>query len=85
MWEIFLKQGKKCALTGEILYFSPIQTDRKKSNASLDRIDSSKGYTENNIQWVLKNINLMKRELSDKDFIEICRKVVQYKGSIAPK
>jgi hypothetical protein len=46
-----------------------------KVTASLDRIDSSKGYVEGNVQWVHKRINIMKNDLSDSEFIEWCRVV----------
>ena len=33
-----------------------------KGTASLDRIDSTKGYVRGNIQWVHKDINWFKRD-----------------------
>lgn len=51
------KQDKKCALSGIDLVFDG---DFNKINASLDRIDSTKGYEIDNIQWVHKKINMMK-------------------------
>lgn len=39
---------------------------------SVDRIDSNGVYEYNNIQWVHKIINLMKRNLSDEDFMDLC-------------
>ena len=48
-------------------------------NASIDRIDSSKGYTKDNIQIVTKTINLAKRSLSDDDFIQMCLEVSEYR------
>jgi hypothetical protein len=53
----------KCALSGVIL---------DKTTLSLDRIDSSLGYIVGNIQWVHKDINYMKQELSDSTFIKWC-------------
>lgn len=46
-------------------------------NASLDRIDNTKGYVAGNIQWVHKAINLMKLDLVQKDFINWCKKVAE--------
>lgn len=71
-WDLFLKQNKKCALTGIELIIS---ADHKYNTASIDRIDSSKGYEEDNIQWVHKHINFMKRTYSQDYFIELCKKV----------
>jgi hypothetical protein len=56
VWDLFLKQKRKCALTGWNIRFGKGQT------ASLDRIDSGKGYTSDNIQWIHKNINILKMD-----------------------
>jgi hypothetical protein len=75
LWDLFLKQERKCALSGLPIGFPQISTGNK--TASLDRIDSSKGYTEDNVQWVHKDINLMKRTYSIEYFTELCKKVVE--------
>lgn len=46
---------------------------------SLDRIDSNKGYIENNIQWVVKEINFMKNNLTEKEFFILCNSVSNFK------
>lgn len=74
-WELFLKQNRKCALSGVELTIS--KTSRYNT-ASIDRIDSSKGYIEGNIQWVHKHVNFMKRTYSQEYFIEMCRKITKY-------
>jgi hypothetical protein len=79
IWELFLKQDKKCALTGLELTF-PIKNtavESKKSTASLDRIDSTKGYVLDNVQWVHKSINLMKNIYSQEHFIKMCKLVAK--------
>ncbi len=70
-WNLFLKQHKKCALTGLALSF-PKDARDTSHNASLDRIDSTKGYVEGNVQWVDKRINFMKTTLENQEFIELC-------------
>lgn len=67
LWELFQQQSRKCALSGLELRF---QTTRKDydATASLDRIDSSKGYIKGNVQWVHKNINYMKQEMTNEEF-----------------
>lgn len=75
-WELFLQQNKKCALTGIEIYF-PQKGKLFGGTASLDRIDSSKGYVENNVQWVHKDINMMKQSYSQEYFVEMCTKVAQ--------
>jgi hypothetical protein len=80
MWDVFLKQNRKCALSGQDLFFSPRQVNGKETNASLDRIDSLGGYTTDNIQWVTKNINMAKHCSTQQEFINICRLVVKKFG-----
>jgi hypothetical protein len=74
IWELFLKQERKCALSGIELSFPKNNTkeELKKSTASLDRIDSNLGYTKENVQWVHKDINKMKNIFSNKYFVEMC-------------
>lgn len=47
---------------------------------SIDRIDSSVGYVEGNMQWVHKDVNRMKQEFSESYFIETCRLVCRQAG-----
>lgn len=74
IWKLFLEQGRKCALSGVELVISGTT---HYNTASVDRIDSSKGYVLGNIQWVHKHINFMKRTYSQEYFIDMCKKVAQ--------
>lgn len=74
------KQEGKCAYTGEILVLPDKSENLRKGNASIDRIDSSKGYVKGNIQFTTKHINIAKKELSDVDFINICKQVAKHRG-----
>lgn len=65
-------QNNKCALTG--IQFSETFGP---CYISIDRIDSSKGYTEDNIQLVLALINKMKLNLNQNDFINMCKAVYE--------
>ena len=71
-WNLFLKQERKCALSGLTLIIS---NDHKLNTASIDRIDSAKGYVEENVQWVHKHINIMKNRFEQQYFIEMCKLV----------
>ena len=73
-------QEFKCALSGIDIYLSKCAAEHleNKTTASLDRIDNSKGYIIDNIQWVHKDINLMKRTLNEEYFIKLCNDVVNY-------
>jgi hypothetical protein len=82
MWDKFLQQNRKCVLTGIELKM-PIKNQYKiYGTASLDRTDSKLGYTIDNTQWVLSEINLMKLDLQQYRFIDLCRKVSEYEGSV---
>lgn len=77
-WSQFLLQEGKCRFTGESLSFEKDRETHGTGTASLDRIDSSKGYIEGNVQWVHKIINVAKQELSDTEYIDWCRKVAKH-------
>lgn len=79
--ELYKKQDGKCALSGLPLSFKEEGknlSDSKSVVASLDRIDSSVGYVEGNVQWVHKYINSMKNVHDTEYFIQLCREVVSY-------
>lgn len=46
---------------------------------SIDRIDSSKDYTRNNIVLYYWGINRLKAELSVDNFIKMCKRIVNYR------
>lgn len=73
LWNLFLKQNRRCSLTGELLEFG--SQKGTKPTASLDRIDSTKGYVEGNVQWVHKDVNIMKNDYDVDYFITMCKKV----------
>lgn len=67
-------QETKCALTGWCINF-PNFGSPQDAPASIDRIDSSKGYTKDNIQLVVRKVNMMKQHYTQEEFIEICKAV----------
>lgn len=73
---IFKKQGGLCSLTGLPIKFPTFRNDRT-ATASLDRIDPSKPYEKGNIQWVHKFANIMKMDLTQKEFLAVCSLVAQ--------
>ena len=72
LWDLYIKQNKKCALSGIDIYLASSSVNKKENTASVDRIDSSKGYIPDNVQWVHKKINKMKLDYSQNYFIELC-------------
>lgn len=81
-WEIYLNQGGCCALSGVPIDFGPC-TKRALTTASLDRIDSTRGYERDNVQWVHKTVNLMKNAMPDAEFVQWCRRVSSHQGTDA--
>lgn len=53
-----------------------------KFNISVDRIDSNKDYTQDNIQLVCSIVNIIKYNLSSEEFIKICKKISKHKNLI---
>jgi hypothetical protein len=78
--KLFEKQNRKCALTGDNIYFSEARKYKMETSASLDRIDNNKGYINGNVQFVSKKVNFAKHKTSEEDFINMCRKVVKLYG-----
>lgn len=65
------EQNSKCAVTGvEIEVKHPRDEYTLYDTASLDRIDSSKGYTKDNVRWVMLGINYMKMSAEDSELHE---------------
>lgn len=77
VWELFLRQDRKCALTGVDLKFGNKRL-HEETTASLDRIDSKKGYVIENLQWLHKRVNFMKQQFDQQEFIDWCKKIVEF-------
>lgn len=71
--KVFEEQNFKCIYSGEDLRFYDRDDNGniipKSGNASVDRIDSKKGYIEGNLQICTKVINVAKMAVSHKDFL----------------
>lgn len=72
LWNLYLTQKRKCVYTGWDIEFRSYRL-KENTTASLDRIDSSKGYIEGNVQWIHKDINPMKWSHSHEYFIKLCK------------
>jgi hypothetical protein len=73
-WNLFLLQDRRCVLSGRTLIIEswPNQT------ASLDRIDSTRGYVVGNVQWIHKDLQAMKMNFAQEEFVKICEEIVRY-------
>ena len=64
-------QKETCNITGiPIRIYGPNEKKNLYNSASLDRIDSSFGYIEGNVQWVCLGINYMKMNFSNEELIK---------------
>jgi hypothetical protein len=86
IYDLWIKQEKKCALSGLFIDFININEGNPNKpwskydlicSASLDRIDSNKGYIPGNIQLVHKDVNMMKKEYNQDYFLKICRLITE--------
>ena len=83
LWNLFLRQEGKCALSGVPITLTTVvnaqnNLDKTQMSASLDRIDNSKGYTVDNIQWIHKILNAMRRQYSVEEYVHWCTLVANH-------
>ena len=74
---LYLKQNKRCNLSGLELIFGE---NWSETTASLDRIDSKKPYTIDNIQLVHKHVNRIKQHYNQQYFIHLCDLVSKHQN-----
>jgi hypothetical protein len=75
VWQLYLDQDKKCALSGMDIGWSKTGLT---ATASIDRIDSSEGYLLENVQLVHKDVNFMKQNYDQDYFIGVCKLIATY-------
>jgi hypothetical protein len=81
MKEVWNSQEKICPYTGLILNLYTGNTRKLVTAidaASLDRIDSSKGYVKSNIQFVSMMANHAKNNQSHQTMVEFCKRVAEH-------
>jgi hypothetical protein len=77
---IWDKQSGKCAVTGlqmleKFIHTKKNRTDKNPYQASLDRIDNSKGYIKGNVRYVCLMFNIARNDFSDEQVLEFCNNV----------
>lgn len=79
---LYIKQDGLCNLTGHRMAWESRGKKGKGNRApaapSLDRIDSEKDYTLDNVQMVLQIVNTMKSDMPQSVFIEACHSVASH-------
>lgn len=79
--EIWENQKGICPYTGLSLILPTYKNLKEipiSLRASLDRIDSSKGYTKDNIQFISTPINYLKNTMSDSDTKQYLKSISKY-------
>lgn len=76
LWELYQKQDGRCALSGWPIKFAQ---ENKDNTCSIDRIDSNKGYTKDNVQLTHKIVNRCKLNCPEEFFYAICKSVAEYR------
>ena len=79
IYNLYISQKKRCALSGvPIIIVKKNGRNENYTTASLDRIDSKKGYIKGNVQWVHKDVNKMKFNLDQNKFVQWCNIITNY-------
>jgi len=78
LWE---KQQGKCALTGWVMTMK-LGEGVIPTNASIDRINSTLGYAEGNVQLVCRAANVAKSDLKPELFLALCAAVSEKANGI---
>ncbi len=88
LWELYETQKGKCAVSGvDIVLVNKIKNnnvDWSIVTASLDRIDSSKGYQPGNVWWVHKRINRLKNDFSMNELLYWSQAIIKQHGNPEP-
>jgi hypothetical protein len=83
VWEA---QKGLCTFTGELMRLRTHADIRKTQEvltpyqASLDRIDNSKGYLKGNVRFISVMANYARNKFTDEQVIEFCKKVSNERG-----
>lgn len=67
---LYESQNHICAITGRHI--------NSIGEASLDRIDSSKGYIEGNVQWTTYQANVSKHTMTMEELYQFCKDVLNH-------
>jgi hypothetical protein len=76
--ELWNKQDGKCFYSGVEMVLPKFGAARSPNLASLDRQDSSRGYTQNNVVWCGWGCNRAKSNMTEEQFVQLCRIIVEH-------
>jgi hypothetical protein len=75
MWD---SQNGKCNICKRHLEYIPGNNKRNPRKATIDRIDSRKGYIENNVHLLCEQCNRAKQDLSKEEMIRFAKGILDY-------
>lgn len=77
--ELYIRQGGACARTSVTLLASdsPGKSRSHKHTASIDRVDTNKGYTVDNVELVSYICNSAKNAFTHEDLYEFCTQYIK--------
>lgn len=74
---LYMKQEGRCAITGETMTYRRGTRQAKERHAvSVDRVNSQRNYTIDNIHLVCRIVNLMKSDMPLEEFGWWCQRIV---------
>jgi hypothetical protein len=75
---ILAQQNGRCAISGvELTFIKRTDGVKQHTNASIDRIDSGKGYEVGNVQLVCAIVNIMKSTMTTNQLVAWCELIVE--------
>ncbi len=80
--ELWEEQSGICPITGWNMILRTLTDNRRKDtdDASLDRLDNSKGYVKGNVRFVSFIANMARNSFTDTELIRFCSDVADYQG-----
>lgn len=88
LWKLYEDQLGMCAISGVRIHLKDAiknnSVDWSVVTASLDRIDSSKGYQPGNVWWVHKRVNRLKNDFSMDELLYWSQAIVKQHGNPEP-
>lgn len=72
---MYLRQNGRCAVSDVKFALRSEKSGRSRLKPSLDRIDSTKGYTRDNVHIVCAAVNIIKNDMPHREFLLWCARI----------
>lgn len=77
VWSLWVKQEGKCSVSGLEFDLRYVDKGPNPRGPSLDRIDSEKGYTSDNIRLVTYHVNTALSSFGEEALISLCKNILE--------